>query len=1010
MATATGQAASPLRAARGATACACGGSCPRCQRLTPSRSHALEREADAAADQVLARPPDQAGTVAPGHSNAGTSAGPAGLGRGTPLALDVRQAWEGRFGHDFSGVRLHTGALAAQSALALGARAYTFGAHIVFGDRQASASAPSGLHLMAHELAHVVQQGQAPALVPRRHAAPVQLRTEPQVARAPLDDACGALLGDDAEPLAAPQWRRCVAHRQLDPHRAAELRFHDSGEIISPDRLLNWAVSSSASQAELKAKILRSSEFAGNAAVRQAGWDVLLQAFATESLAARRETVHEQKLMQIELQRQQAIKDAASQRQADRSAWISGHGSHRDNLLDEPGRVRQLPDRSVAFPTFVDASSGNLVTLQFKSIAAYADEVERRLKALLVDCDEHVSFFKLELKVDRELSEETMQQAAWYQKPGLAFAGLGFSRADVENAVVSLRFIGRARAVAKKALADLESGKGTPAGQGLNEAMREYLTARHWYMRMRVSRQGTDNARLGRLQTVSKVGDVAGMVLPPGTGLIIGRAKSAAVRISAMHTDPKKEFGFGSYLRESAADVVSWKLQTRIAGPSPGFGRTLAANALSNQTAKAIAAGDAGQFFALDRNDVLMVLGGSLVERGVRRWAARGQGQGTPADVPAGAPAGGHNVPAKPVPANAAPTRHAADAPLATAPSTRTGHHLEVAPDGIHFCSPKPCPLLRQVYRRELADPRYKELDSLLADLERQRLRDPAGTARKIATLEKRLAELAARSDVMLALPDSTSAAQRTRLQSLLDLGVGLDAGTLEGLRKRLKASRNAAAVEGHLNQLEEFMLGANTARNAPRMKGRVDAQSERMVEGGQFDLKVSERKRRAIASGRKDFALDHRLALNIDEGKAVGGLTTAGQRVSRAEAMRRALDPNERQFLDSMTNQRSKHVADAMGATAAPRAPVSVLTNPAALLTRRFGEVTELRAVFDQAVARVPGVSRLSPGQAKERINAQIHDIIRGGLTPDGRKVRQALATQGFEYVANIGLVAVRR
>ena len=181
------------------------------------------------------------------------------------------------------------------------------------------------------------------------------------------------------------------------------------------------------------------------------------------------------------------------------------------------------------------------------------------------------------------------------------------------------------------------------------------------------------------------------------------------------------------------------------------------------------------------------------------------------------------------------------------------------------------------------------------------------------------------------------------------------------------------------------------------------------MVEGERFDLKLSERKRRAIASGKKDFALDHPLALNIDERKAVGGLTKDGQRVSRAEAMRRAFDPNERQFLDSMTNQRSKHVADAMAPLPA-REPVSLLADPAAVVTRRFGEVIELRAVFDQALARVPGVARLTPGQAKERINAQIHDIIRGGLTPDGRKVRQALAAQGFEYRANHGLMAVKR
>jgi hypothetical protein len=83
---------------------------------------------------------------------------------GQPLDAATRAYFEPRFGRDFSKVRVHTDVRAAQSAEALAARAYTVGPDIVFGrERWAPASRP-GRHLLAHELTHVVQQGdRAPA-------------------------------------------------------------------------------------------------------------------------------------------------------------------------------------------------------------------------------------------------------------------------------------------------------------------------------------------------------------------------------------------------------------------------------------------------------------------------------------------------------------------------------------------------------------------------------------------------------------------------------------------------------------------------------------------------------------------------------------------------------------------------------------------------------------------------------------------------------------------------------
>lgn len=77
---------------------------------------------------------------------------------GKLLDTDTRRFMEPRFGHDFSRVRIHTDKKAAQSAQAVNALAYTVGNDIAFGAGQYSPRTRAGKKLLAHELAHVVQQ------------------------------------------------------------------------------------------------------------------------------------------------------------------------------------------------------------------------------------------------------------------------------------------------------------------------------------------------------------------------------------------------------------------------------------------------------------------------------------------------------------------------------------------------------------------------------------------------------------------------------------------------------------------------------------------------------------------------------------------------------------------------------------------------------------------------------------------------------------------------------------
>ena len=72
---------------------------------------------------------------------------------------------EPRFGQDFSGVRVHTGSNAAESARAVNARAYTVGRDVVFGAGEYAPGSSEGRRLVAHELIHTIQQSSRTATV-----------------------------------------------------------------------------------------------------------------------------------------------------------------------------------------------------------------------------------------------------------------------------------------------------------------------------------------------------------------------------------------------------------------------------------------------------------------------------------------------------------------------------------------------------------------------------------------------------------------------------------------------------------------------------------------------------------------------------------------------------------------------------------------------------------------------------------------------------------------------------
>jgi phage-related protein len=83
----------------------------------------------------------------------------ASRGLGSALPEGVRDRMEGAFKADFSGVRIHTDSVAVLLAKELNAQAFTVGGDVFFGEGKFAPGSREGEHLLAHELAHTVQQG-----------------------------------------------------------------------------------------------------------------------------------------------------------------------------------------------------------------------------------------------------------------------------------------------------------------------------------------------------------------------------------------------------------------------------------------------------------------------------------------------------------------------------------------------------------------------------------------------------------------------------------------------------------------------------------------------------------------------------------------------------------------------------------------------------------------------------------------------------------------------------------
>jgi hypothetical protein len=123
----------------------------------PGALGSLRRYDEAPARAGAAHAPAEVGAAGGALSPATTGAVASLLDRGSPLPAPLRSAMESAFETDLGSVRLHTGEASARLNEAVHARAFTVGRTIFYGGAAADLQTGRGRQVLAHEVAHVLQ-------------------------------------------------------------------------------------------------------------------------------------------------------------------------------------------------------------------------------------------------------------------------------------------------------------------------------------------------------------------------------------------------------------------------------------------------------------------------------------------------------------------------------------------------------------------------------------------------------------------------------------------------------------------------------------------------------------------------------------------------------------------------------------------------------------------------------------------------------------------------------------
>jgi len=133
---------------------------------------------------------------------------------GKPMDTGTQAFMESRFNYDFSNVKIHSDNLAAKSADAINAHAYTSGNNVVFNSGKYDVHNQAGLRLLAHELSHVIQQNS-------------QFNSTEKIARE---------VNEEEKPEYPPDWQHGAPTKPVapDPHVLEPPKPPDQGPYREP--------------------------------------------------------------------------------------------------------------------------------------------------------------------------------------------------------------------------------------------------------------------------------------------------------------------------------------------------------------------------------------------------------------------------------------------------------------------------------------------------------------------------------------------------------------------------------------------------------------------------------------------------------------------------------------------------------------------------------------------------------------------------------------------------------
>ena len=304
---------------------------------------------------------------------------------GAPLPAHLQRQFELSTGADLSSVRVHTGAASAQAAQAVGARAYTVGQDIHFGAGNYQPDDPFGMHLLAHEVAHTVQQQGGAAT--RQHK--LEVSTPQDAAEVEADRAADAMVSGTPAVIAGAGGgvaRKVWRGPNNSYSKGAGLTW-EGGTALTEDENKQWAEKQAAFAKKGAGFVAKKLGIEPGAVIKQA------KARVDQDIAGREEFIKNLK-GQVKARKAEG-KDASDVEKtlADEERKLAGVKGSRDDVVTKATEMaNKAAEGAKSLAGLGDAvvkmSSGKIETSMFKSMAQVGEKLENVTK--LVDAAHQV--------------------------------------------------------------------------------------------------------------------------------------------------------------------------------------------------------------------------------------------------------------------------------------------------------------------------------------------------------------------------------------------------------------------------------------------------------------------------------------------------------------------------------------------------------------------------------------------------------------------------------------------